>query len=49
MLKIVGIVVVVLIVAVAAVVAYASTRPDLFRVQRSAASSAGGEDLLPDQ
>ena len=50
MLKIVGIVVVVLIVAVAAVVAYASTRPDSFRVQRSASiNGAGGEDLLPDQ
>ena len=46
MLKIVGIVVVVLIVAVAAVVAYASTRPDSFRVQRSAAIMAPAEKIF---
>ena len=40
MLKIAGIIVVVLIVAAAAVVAYASTRPDSFRVARSASIKA---------
>ncbi len=47
MLKIVGIVVVVLIVAVAAVVAYASTRPDSFRVQRSASIKAPPDKIFP--
>ena len=47
MLKIVGIVVVVLIVAVAAVVAYASTRPDTFRVQRSARIKAPADKIFP--
>jgi uncharacterized protein YndB with AHSA1/START domain len=47
MLKIVGIVVVVLIVVVAAVVAYASTRPDTFRVQRSASIKAPPEKIFP--
>ena len=46
MLKIVGIVVVVLIVAAAAVVAYASTRPDSFRVQRSASIKAPPEKIF---
>ncbi|MGB9369772.1 MAG: SRPBCC family protein [Xanthobacteraceae bacterium] len=46
MLKIVGIVVVVLIVAVAAVVAYASTRPDTFRVQRSTSIKAPPEKIF---
>jgi uncharacterized protein YndB with AHSA1/START domain len=46
MLKIVGIVVVVLGVAVAAVVAYASTRPDTFRVQRSASVKAPPEKIF---
>ena len=40
MLKIVGIVIVVLLVAVAAILLYATTRPDTFRVQRSAGIKA---------
>ena len=47
MLKIVGIAVVLLIVAAAAVVAYASTRPDSFRVQRSAGIKAPPEKIFP--
>src|ERR1044071_2750581 len=47
MLKILGIIVVVLIVAVAAVVAYASTRPDSFRVQRSASIKAPPDKIFP--
>ncbi|MEA2877295.1 MAG: hypothetical protein QOF14_2491 [Hyphomicrobiales bacterium] len=47
MLKIAGIVVVVLIVAAVAVVAYASTRPDSFRVQRSASIKAPPEVIFP--
>ncbi|MEA2871841.1 MAG: hypothetical protein QOH67_1817 [Hyphomicrobiales bacterium] len=47
MLKIAGIVVVVLIVAAAAVVAYAWTRPDSFRVQRSASIKAPPEMIFP--
>jgi uncharacterized protein YndB with AHSA1/START domain len=46
MLKIAGIVVVVLVVAAAAVVAYASTRPDSFRVQRSASIKAPPEKIF---
>jgi uncharacterized protein YndB with AHSA1/START domain len=46
MLKIAGIIVVVLIVAVAAIVAYASTRPDSFRVQRSASIKAPPERIF---
>ena len=47
MLKIVGIVVAVLIVAVVAVLAYAATRPDSFRVQRSARIKAPPEKIFP--
>lgn len=46
MLKIAGIIVVVLIVAAAAVVAYASTRPDSFSVQRSASIKAPPEKIF---
>ena len=46
MLKIAGIIVVVLIVAAAAVVAYASTRPDSFRVQRSASIKAPPDKIF---
>jgi uncharacterized protein YndB with AHSA1/START domain len=46
MLKIAGIVVVVLVVAAAAVVAYASTRPDSFRVQRTASIKAPPEKIF---
>jgi len=46
MLKVAGIIVVVLIVAAAAVVAYASTRPDSFRVQRSATIKAPPEKIF---
>jgi len=46
MLKIAGIIVVVLIVAAAAVVAYASTRPDSFSVQRSATIKAPPEKIF---
>jgi uncharacterized protein YndB with AHSA1/START domain len=45
-LKIAGIIVVVLIVAAAAVVAYASTRPDSFSVQRSASIKAPPEKIF---
>lgn len=47
MLKIVGIIVVVLIVGVVAVLIYASTRPDTFRVQRSASIKAPPEKIFP--
>ena len=47
MLKLIGIVVVVLIVAAAAVVAYASTGPDSFRVQRSASIKAPPDRIFP--
>jgi uncharacterized protein YndB with AHSA1/START domain len=47
MLRIVGIVVVVLIIGVAGVVAYASTRPDSFRVQRSASIKAPADKVFP--
>ena len=47
MLKIAGIIVVVLFVAVVAVVAYASTRPDSFSVQRSASIKAPPEKIFP--
>ena len=47
MLKIVRIVVVVLIVAAVAVVAYASTRPDAFRVQRSTSIKAPADKIFP--
>jgi len=46
MLKVAGIIVVVLIVTAAAVVAYASTRPDSFRVQRSATIKAPPEKIF---
>jgi uncharacterized protein YndB with AHSA1/START domain len=46
MFKIAGIIVVVLIVVAAAVVAYASTRPDSFRVQRSATIKAPPEKIF---
>ena len=47
MLKIAGIIVVVLIVAAVAVVAYASTRPDSFSVQRTASIKAPPEKIFP--
>ena len=47
MLKIVGIIAVALIVVVAAVAAYASTRPNSFRVQRSASIKAPPETIFP--
>jgi len=47
MLKLIGIVVVVLIVAAAAVVAYASTGPDSFHVQRSASIKAPPDRIFP--
>jgi uncharacterized protein YndB with AHSA1/START domain len=46
MLKIAGIIVVVLIIVAAAVVAYASTRPDSFSVQRSATIKAPPEKIF---
>jgi uncharacterized protein YndB with AHSA1/START domain len=46
MFKIAGIIVVVLVVAAAAVVAYASTRPDSFRVARSASIKAPPEKIF---
>jgi Polyketide cyclase / dehydrase and lipid transport len=47
MLKTVVIIVVVLIVAVAAVLAYATTKPDTFRVQRSASIKAPADKIFP--
>lgn len=46
MLKIVGIVVLVVVVAVAGLLAYAATRPDDFRVQRSIAIKAPPEKIM---
>src|ERR1041384_7135810 len=46
MLKIVGIIVVVLVVVAAAVVPYAATRPDTFRVQRSASIKAPADRIF---
>ncbi len=46
MLKIVGIVVVVLLVAVGAVLAYAATKPDAFRIQRSMGIKAPPEKIF---
>jgi uncharacterized protein YndB with AHSA1/START domain len=46
MLKIVGIVAAVLIIAVVAVLAYAATKPDTFRVQRTASVKAPPEKLF---
>ncbi len=45
MLKIVGIVAIVLLVVVGAVLVYAMTRPDIFRVQRSAGIKAPPERI----
>ena len=47
MLKIVGLIAVALIVVVAAVAAYAATRPDSFRVLRSASIKAPPEKIFP--
>jgi uncharacterized protein YndB with AHSA1/START domain len=47
MLKVLGIIAVVLIVGVGALVAYASTRPDSFRVSRSLAIAAPPDMLFP--
>jgi uncharacterized protein YndB with AHSA1/START domain len=47
MLKIVGIVAVILVVAIAGVLAYATTKPDTFRVQRSASIKAPPEAIFP--
>ena len=47
MLKIVGIVVVVIVVVAVAVVAYASTRPDKFRVQRTTSIKASADKIFP--
>ncbi|MBN9090195.1 MAG: SRPBCC family protein [Reyranella sp.] len=46
MLRIVGIVVLVFVVAVAGVLAYAATKPDDFRVQRSIAIKAPPEKIM---
>jgi uncharacterized protein YndB with AHSA1/START domain len=47
MLKIIAIVAVVVVVAVIAVLALAATRPDVFRVQRSASIKAPPEKVFP--
>jgi uncharacterized protein YndB with AHSA1/START domain len=47
MLKIVAIVAIVLVVAVIAVLALAATKPDTFRVQRSASIKAPAEKIFP--
>jgi uncharacterized protein YndB with AHSA1/START domain len=47
MLKILAIVAVILVVAILGLLAYASTRPDTFRVQRAAAIKAPPERIFP--
>ena len=47
MLRIVGIAVVIVLVVVAGVLVYAATKPDTFRVQRSAAIKASPEKIYP--
>src|SRR5437763_1516197 len=47
MLKIVGIIAAILIVGAVGLVAYASTRPDSFRVQRSATIKAPADRIFP--
>ena len=47
MLKIVAIVVVVVLIVVAGILIYAATRPDSFRVQRSASIKAPPEKVFP--
>ncbi len=47
MLKVVGIAVVIVLVVVAGVLVYAATKPDTFRVQRSAAIKASPEKIYP--
>jgi uncharacterized protein YndB with AHSA1/START domain len=47
MLKTIGIAVLVLLVGIAGVLAYAATRPDTFRVQRSASIKAPPEKIYP--
>jgi hypothetical protein len=46
-IKIIGAVIAVLVVAIAAVFAYASTRPDTFRVERTTAIKAPPEKIFP--
>jgi uncharacterized protein YndB with AHSA1/START domain len=45
MLKIIGIIAIVLVAAIGAVLAYATTRPDTFRVQRTASMKAPPEKV----
>ena len=47
MLKTLAIIVVVVLVVIAGVLIYASTRPDSFRVQRSASIKAPPEKIFP--
>ena len=47
MLKIIGIVALVLAIGIAGVLAYAATKPDTFRVQRSASIKAPPEKIFP--
>jgi carbon monoxide dehydrogenase subunit G len=47
MLKFLGIAAILIVVAVAAVLAYAATKPDVFRVQRSASINAPAEKIFP--
>jgi hypothetical protein len=47
MLKILAVIVVVVLVVVAGVLIYASTRPDSFRVQRSASIKAAPQKIFP--
>ncbi len=47
MLKIIGIIATVLAIGIAGVLAYAATRPDDFRVQRTAAIKAPPEKIFP--
>jgi hypothetical protein len=47
MLTIVAIVAIIIIVAVVAILAYAATRPDFFRVQRTATVKAPAEKIFP--
>ena len=47
MLKILAIIVVVVLVVIAGILIYASTRPDSFRVQRSASIKAPPQKIFP--
>src|SRR5437667_2229277 len=47
MVKIIGTIVVVVVVGIAGVLAFAATKPDMFRVQRAASIKAPPEKIFP--